>query len=81
MSVRKFRTLPDDDDRVWLPSDDPKLWPTIKAVWALAALLCPPHFPPGVYKHRSIEDANRLTEEWERATIARQAKATRAPQR
>lgn len=73
MPIRKFRTLPDEES-VWLAPDDPRLWPTIKAVWALAARLCPPQFPPGVYKHRTIEAMNRQTEEWERETIARQAK-------
>jgi len=27
-----------------------------------------PHYPPGVYKHRSLEDMNRLDEEWAKAT-------------
>ena len=77
MSICKLRSLPTDDDSVWLPPDDPRLWPTIGAVWALAARLCPPRFPPGVYKHRSIVEANRQTDEWEHATIARQAKLIR----
>ena len=77
MSVRKFRELPAADESVWLPLDDPRLWPIIRAVWALSARLGPPCFPPGVHKHRSIEAANRLTEEWERETIARQAKQLR----
>ena len=75
MPVRKFRSLPDYDESVWFAPDDPRLLPTIKAVWARSARLCPPRFPPGVFKHRSIEEMNRQTEEWERATIARQAKS------
>ena len=74
MPVRKFRAPPEDDESVWLSPHDPRLWPTIKAVWDLAGRLCPPRFPAGVYKHRSIADANRLTEQWEQETIARQAK-------
>jgi hypothetical protein len=50
---------------VWLPRGDPRLWPTIKAVWELSERLCPPRFPPGVYKHRSIEDAQRQRDLWE----------------
>jgi hypothetical protein len=34
-----------------------------------------PAFPPGVYKHASIEDTNRLTERWEREAIQRAAAA------
>jgi hypothetical protein len=37
----------------------------IAAVWRLAARLAPQRFPPGVYRHRSIEEANRQAEEWE----------------
>ena len=74
MPVRKLRQLPEHDDSVWLPMDDPRLGTTIKGVWSLAGRLCPARFPPGVYKHRSIEDANRQVEAWERDTIARQAK-------
>ena len=72
MPVRKLRALPDDDDSVWLPLDDPRLWPTIKAVWQLSARMCPPRFPPGVHKHRSIEEANRTTDGWQADTIRRQ---------
>ncbi len=75
MPIRRFRTLPDEDEGVWMPPDRPELLVTIGATWALAARLCPQRFPPGVYKHRSIEDANRRTEEWERETIRRQAAA------
>lgn len=76
MPVRKFRSFPPDDE-VWLSPDDPRLWPTIKGVWELAHRLCPPRFPPGVYKHRSVEEMNRQTEEWERDTVARQSQRVR----
>jgi len=32
-------------------------------------LICPLRFPPGVFKHRSIEDAERLREVWEDANF------------
>jgi hypothetical protein len=75
MPVRKFAKLPDHDDRLWLDPADPALLPTIAAVWERSRRLCPPYFPPGVYKHASIEDANRLTERWEREAIQRAAAA------
>jgi hypothetical protein len=70
--LRRFRQLPEADESLAFSPDDPRLWPTIKAVWALSARLCPPRFPPGVYKHRTIEDANRQTEAWEKDTSDRQ---------
>jgi hypothetical protein len=71
MPVRKFRTPPDHDDNLWLDPADPRLVPTIAAVWERARRLCPPSFPPGVYKHASIEAANRMTERWEHEAIER----------
>jgi hypothetical protein len=61
--------LPDHDDSVWLAPDDPRLIPTIVAVWERSRRLSPPNFPPGVYKHASIESANRMSERWEREAI------------
>lgn len=71
MPVRKMKHLPEHDESVWLDPADPRLIQTIVAVWERSRRLCPPCFPPGVYKHRSIEEANRLTELWERQAIER----------
>jgi hypothetical protein len=73
MAVRKLRRLPDHDESIDLGPDDARL----PGTWSLAARLCPPSFPPGVYKHASVESQNRLTEEWERATVARQSARVR----
>ena len=66
MPVRKFRSVAEMEPTVWLEPNDPELWATIAAVWSISAMLNPPNFPPGVYKHRSIEDANRMTLAWEK---------------
>jgi hypothetical protein len=58
---------------VWLDRDDPQLWPTIASLWALSARLCSAHLPPGLRKHRSVEEANRQTDSWEADTVCRQA--------
>jgi hypothetical protein len=71
MPIRKLRSLPEHDDSLWIDPADPRLIPTIVAVWERSRKLCPPRFPPGVYKHASIEDANRLTERWEGEAIER----------
>jgi hypothetical protein len=71
MPIRKLRGLPEYDDGLWLDPADPRLLPTIVAVWERSRRLSPPSFPPGVYKHASIEDANRMTERWEREAIER----------
>jgi hypothetical protein len=52
-----------------MDGDDPRLWGTIASVCALSARLCPAHYPPGVYKHRSIDAMNAQTEAWEAANV------------
>ena len=79
MPVRKLSTLPADDDSLWLDRADPQLIQTIVAVWERSRRLCRPHFPPGVYKHASIEAANRTTERWEHEAIERARAAAGRP--
>lgn len=73
MPIRRFKSLAEMERTVWLDRDDPQLWSTIASVWELSTRLCPVHFPPGLRKHRSIEEANRQTDAWEAATVRRQA--------
>jgi hypothetical protein len=67
MPVKKFRDLQAMEDSLWREPGDPALWRAIARVWSFAARTVPRHFPPGVYKHRSIEEAERLREAWEDA--------------
>jgi len=78
MPVKRLRTLEEAEDAlVWDPND-PDLWRAIAGLWELSSRLCPPRLPPGVYKHRSIENLNRQREAWEEAAIRRQ-ESRRAP--
>ena len=65
MPVRRLHSLEEAERSVTFHPDDPRLLPTIRTVWALADRMCPRHFPPGLYKHRSILDLNRQSEQWE----------------
>ncbi|MBN2496140.1 MAG: hypothetical protein JXR96_16220 [Deltaproteobacteria bacterium] len=69
MPVRRLESLEDARDAVWYEPDDPALWRTIRAVWELAARLCPYRFPPGVYRQRSIEESNQQRECWEQQRV------------
>jgi hypothetical protein len=64
MPLQKFRSLEEAQDALWSEPSDPKHWAAVAQVWALAASIDRRRFPPGVYKHRSIEDANRQMDEW-----------------
>lgn len=65
MPVKKIQNLQEMEDSLWHEPGDPALWRAIRRVWSFAARTCPRRFPPGVYKHRSIEEAQRQREIWE----------------
>ena len=69
MPVRKFRGVEEMEGNTWREPGDQELFRAIRATWEFAQRTLRPHFPPGVYKHRSIEDAEKLREEWERANF------------
>jgi len=64
MPFRKFRSLQAMEDSLWY-EPGPDLWNAIRRVWDFAERTVPRHFPPGVYKHRSIEEAQVLRDQWE----------------
>jgi hypothetical protein len=74
MPVRKFRSIDETSCDLWYEPGDPRLWDAIAAVWSFAARASELRFPPGVYKHRSIEESESLRELWETAGIRRRAK-------
>jgi hypothetical protein len=65
MPIRKFRSLQAMEDSLWREPGDPALWNSIRQVWEFAERTCPRRFPPGVHKHRSIEQAQALRDLWE----------------
>jgi hypothetical protein len=79
MPLRKFRSLEAMEDALWYSPGDAALWDAMRRVWDFADRSAPRTFPPGVYKHRSIEEAQALRGQWEdvnfRAFWERQQKA------
>lgn len=73
------RAEPDNVARLrralWTSSDDPALARRIRSLWARAARLAPPAIPRGLRKFRTIEEAAREREQWERARIASLARS------
>ncbi|MEZ4265465.1 MAG: hypothetical protein R3F39_03730 [Myxococcota bacterium] len=66
MPVRKFRSVEEmkaHKNRVPNKVDNLE---TFRFVQDFAAYFVPRRFPPGVYKHRSIEALNAQTEAWAR---------------
>ena len=69
MPVRKYRDVAEMEGNTWREPGDPRLLEAIRATWNFAHQTLQPRFPPGVYKHRSIEDAEKLRERWEKANF------------
>ena len=69
MPVRKFRHVAEMGDATWRRPGDPGLIRAIRQTWDLARRTTQPSFPPGVYKHPSAAEAERLRDEWERANF------------
>jgi hypothetical protein len=70
MPVRKFRSV-EDIPAPWHPLGDPALPGAIAGVWGLGQRIGAPRFPPGVYRHRSLEEMNKLDEQWAKANFAK----------
>ena len=70
MPVRKYRSVDEMQETVWLDPDDPRLPRAVRYCWELAARLAPVRFPPGVYRHRSIDALNAQTDLWEAEALS-----------
>ena len=64
MGVRKFRSIEEMGQPVWRTPGDPALAQAIAATWAFGAAVVGLRFPPGVYRHRTIESLDARTEAW-----------------
>jgi hypothetical protein len=65
MPVRRFRDLQQVEDALWREPGSAELFRAMERVWDFARRSCPRHFPPGVHKHRSLEEAQAQREAWE----------------
>ncbi len=69
MPVYRFRSVEEMNQPHWREPGDPELLRAIAAVWSFGQRTGVRQFPPGVYKHRSIESLNRQSEEWAAANF------------
>ena len=64
MPVRRFRNVADMNQPTWREPGDPDLTDAIARLWAMGHATVRFRFPPGVYRHRSVEAMQALTNEW-----------------
>ncbi len=65
MPVRRFRSVEDMNRPRWRSAGDPDLFRAMAGLWSLGRQTLGPRFPPGVYRHRSIEDLDAQNERWQ----------------
>ncbi len=70
MPVRKFRAVEGMEGNTWYDRNDPRLFRAIQSTWEFAQRVTQPRFPPGVYKHRTVEEAEELRGVWEQINFA-----------
>ena len=66
MPVRKFRRIEDMKRPLWRDPGDPTLVQAMARLWDFAARTGRRRYPPGVYRHSSIEELQRAQAEWRR---------------
>jgi hypothetical protein len=64
MPVRRFRSVAEMEQPRRREPGDPEPFRMIAALWATGASTVRHRFPTGVYRHRSIESLDPLTEAW-----------------
>jgi hypothetical protein len=69
MPVKKFRDVSEMEATLWRERG-PDLLDAIRRVWDFAARTVELRFPPGVYRHRTIDEANAQTERWAQTNFA-----------
>ena len=64
MPIAKFRDVSEMPGPARIDPTGPHLWRKIAAWMGLSRRLAPRHWPPGVYKNRTMDEANRRRESW-----------------
>ena len=66
MPVLRFRSVEEMERPLWREPGDPTLYRAISSVWGFGLRTRRWSFPPGVYRHRTIEDLQAHRARWHR---------------
>jgi len=67
MPVSKYKTFEEAERSLWNFHPDEAYFDHLAQLWAFANTLSPIDYPKGIFKYRSIEEANKHREEVELA--------------
>jgi hypothetical protein len=62
--IKKFRSFEEADDALHCFELDQEYFERIAQLWYFVDRLCPRDYARGIFRYRSIEEANRQAEEW-----------------
>ena len=65
MPIQRFKTLQEAERALWNFHPDEAYFRNVAELWKFANALCPFEYPRGIFKFRSIEEANKQRFEWE----------------
>jgi len=71
MPIHKYKTFEDAEKALWNFNPDEKYYEGVAELWKFANELNPISYPKGIFKFRSIEEANRHRESIEIAHAKR----------
>ncbi len=64
MPIQKFRSIEEMKAPRWREPGDPELFRAMASLWEIAERTSSRRYPPGVHKHTSIEEMQRMQEQW-----------------
>jgi hypothetical protein len=75
-SIQKFSTFQEADEAVYCFEPDREYFERIASLWDFVDWVCPGKYSRGIFRYRSIEEANEQAEEWLQANakVVRQSR-------
>jgi len=64
MGLQKFKNFGEAERALWCFNPDEKYFKQVRELFNLANRLCPPDFPRGIFKYRTIDEANETKQKW-----------------
>lgn len=77
MPIYKFRSFAEAERALWNFNPDEAYFRRVAQLWEFANMLSPMAYPRGIFKYRSIEEADKEKREWDLAN-AKKLQAKRA---
>lgn len=76
MSIQRFRTFEEAEQALWCSKPDKAYFQRVAWLWELSDRICPRSYPKGIFKYRTIQEANKDADRWITAN-ARQVREER----